>query len=303
MLLASQLGPPFIGHGASGVITKFKVRRSILHPSDPKLPGWGVELETPGGVVLRVFNSHLTAYPYGPYMLRDGKTVREVEEQMGALQGNQMARLLKELIEPLLCKECEREKGVEEASAGVVSLVIGDHNIPSHLDHTEETLRESSYAAARGLWEDNADVDKPRPKNYAVDTSRLARWPVSRSLEEAGFKDAFRICHPDPVSVPGVTWTCGTTTTPHHSTPHHTTTHHHSYSLILIKSGAPKGVFEHNEVHDRIDYIYYHDNPQHVFPLQAETIDCIPDTPNGKKVFWPTDHRAVWVRLVYFMNS
>ncbi|HJP32923.1 MAG TPA: endonuclease/exonuclease/phosphatase family protein [Candidatus Latescibacteria bacterium] len=59
-------------------------------------------------------------------------------------------------------------------------IVAGDFNSPSHLDWGEDT--------------------RPRHRDLVVD------WPVSRSMERAGFVDAFRHLHPDPVSVPGFTW-------------------------------------------------------------------------------------------------
>lgn len=54
-------------------------------------------------------------------------------------------------------------------------------------------------------------------------------------------------------------------------------------------------------MHDRIDYIYYHNNlAGKAIPLQADTIDTIPRKENGEEVYWPSDHRAVWVRMGYF---
>lgn len=32
-------------------------------------------------------------------------------------------------------------------------------------------------------------------------------WPTSRALAAAGFVDAFRAAHADPVAAPGMTWT------------------------------------------------------------------------------------------------
>ena len=51
-------------------------------------------------------------------------------------------------------------------------------------------------------------------------------WPVSKALADAGFRDSYREVHPDPVAVPGFTWT-------------------------------PPGTLESvpDEVHDRIDWV------------------------------------------------
>ncbi len=71
------------------------------------------------------------------------------------------------------------------AKTGVPSFVMGDFNVPSHLDWTP------------------AVVAGGRVK-LAVD------WPVTRIMADAGFTDSFRAVHPDPVAVPGLTWTAGT---------------------------------------------------------------------------------------------
>ncbi|MGL6211319.1 MAG: endonuclease/exonuclease/phosphatase family protein, partial [Paracoccaceae bacterium] len=64
------------------------------------------------------------------------------------------------------------------AASGVPVLLTGDFNAASHLD----------WAAA-----------VPYP----------VEWPVSKLIEGAGFVDTFRAVHPDPVAVPGLTWTPG----------------------------------------------------------------------------------------------
>ena len=64
-------------------------------------------------------------------------------------------------------------------------FLTGDFNSPSHLDWTP------AVAAVRD--------DVPYPFD----------WPVSRALADAGFRDSYREVHPDPVAVPGFTWTPG----------------------------------------------------------------------------------------------
>ena len=64
----------------------------------------------------------------------------------------------------------------------VAVVVTGDFNEPSALDWTEA-------AVAAGQ------------KPVAVD------WPFTRALMDAGFTDAYRAVHPDPVARPAYTWT------------------------------------------------------------------------------------------------
>ncbi len=60
-------------------------------------------------------------------------------------------------------------------------LVGGDWNCPSHLDWTEATTAAFSHRRALSL-------------------------PVSTLVHEKGFLDTFRTVHPDPVAMPGNTW-------------------------------------------------------------------------------------------------
>ena len=66
-------------------------------------------------------------------------------------------------------------------AASVPVLVGGDWNTPSHLDWTVDTAR--VYRHRRG-----------------------AALPVSTAMHDAGFVDAFRAIHPNPVQHPGITW-------------------------------------------------------------------------------------------------
>ncbi|MEM7198913.1 MAG: VCBS repeat-containing protein [Planctomycetota bacterium] len=82
-------------------------------------------------------------------------------------------------------------------------------------------------------------------------------WPVSMALEAAGFRDMYREVHSDPSQERGFTWS----------------------------PGYPKGRLELDEVHDRIDMIYFRPGGgQPYSAIQAYTMDESP---------WPSDHGAV----------
>jgi endonuclease/exonuclease/phosphatase family metal-dependent hydrolase len=124
------------------------------------------------GRMVAIGNVHLPATPYGPELVRDGKSAAEV------LKTERETRLgeIRPYLRPL----------ARQARAGVPTFLTGDFNSPSHLDWTPET------AAVR-----------PQVK-YPL------RWPVSAALEGAGFRDSYREVYPDPVARPGLTWTAGT---------------------------------------------------------------------------------------------
>jgi hypothetical protein len=124
------------------------------------------------GRVIAIGNVHLPATPYGPEMVRDGKSAAKV------LKMERETRLpaIRPYLRPL----------ARQAARGVPSFLTGDFNSPSHLDWTPET------AAVR------TQVKYP------------LRWPVSAALANAGFRDSYREVYPDPVARPGLTWTAGT---------------------------------------------------------------------------------------------
>jgi endonuclease/exonuclease/phosphatase family metal-dependent hydrolase len=107
-------------------------------------------------------------------------------------------------------------------------IMFGDFNVGSHLDWTNAT--------------------KVIHHDYAIE------WPVSKTMEKAGFKDSFREMNIDPLLDPGYTWTPRAAT-----------------------SSTKYGL------RDRIDYIYY---KGHMTPIESKVIDYHP-------IMFPSDHAGV----------
>jgi endonuclease/exonuclease/phosphatase family metal-dependent hydrolase len=122
------------------------------------------------GRVVAVANVHLPSTPYGPYQVRRGWPRSKVLALERSLRLPALHRVLQEL---------------PELAEKMPVFLTGDFNSPSYLDWTP------AVAAAR----------KEVP--YAV------RWPASRALADAGFRDSYRDAHPDPVQDPGFTWSPG----------------------------------------------------------------------------------------------
>ena len=178
---------------------------------------------TPGGFVA-IANVHLPSDPYGPYWVRDGVSREAV------LDLERATRL------PAIRRQLEVLPGLAEA--GLPVFLTGDFNSPSHLDWTPA-------------------VDAVREEvRYPVS------WPVSAALAEAGFRDSYREVHPDPVAVPGFTWT-------------------------------PPGTLESvpDEVHDRIDWVLVH-GPATTLDTQLVGEAGGPDVDIERDPY-PTDHRGV----------
>lgn len=189
----------------------------------PGADGAYVFVELAPGKIVAVANAHPPSDPYGPFLVRDGLTPAEVLANEAATRMPAIQTQLK-VLPPL-------------AAAGIPVFLTGDFNTPSHLDWT------AAVAAVR-----------PHVR-YSLD------WPMSKVMAAAGFRDSFREVHPDPVAVPGFTWT----------------------------PGGPE--CDLNEVHDRIDWILV-SGP--VVTLSSEILGEV----GGADVTYsvdrfPSDHRAV----------
>ena len=155
-----------LGWPYESVRTQVVSKLPIIEP--PGADGRYVFIEIEPGAVVALSNVHLPSDPYGPYYVRDGQPVDEV------LKLEQDTRL------PAVQERLDVLPALVEA--GIPAFLTGDFNAPSHLDWT---------AAAVGS----------RP-----DLLYPVAWPVSTAVEAAGFRDAYRELHPDPVKDPGLTW-------------------------------------------------------------------------------------------------
>ncbi len=138
----------------------------IIDP--PGADGRYVYIEVAPGTVVALSNVHLPSDPYGPYLVRDGGTL---DAALKLEQDTRMPAIQGRLdVLPALVGE------------GIPTFLTGDFNSPSHLDWT---------AANVGVL--------PQVK-YPIE------WPVSKAIVAAGFTDAYRALHPDPIADPGLTW-------------------------------------------------------------------------------------------------
>jgi hypothetical protein len=196
-------------------------RFPIVDP--PGADGLYVWVEVLPGSFVAIGNVHLPSDPYGPYAIRDGATLDEVLDLETSVRLPAIQASIAAL-QPL-------------AAAGMPTFLTGDFNSPSYLDWT-------------------AAVSAVRPEvPYPVD------WPVSEALANAGFRDSYREVHPDPLAVPGFTWT----------------------------PGGPEG--DPREVHDRIDWVL-DSGPATALDSTVVGEAGGPDVGIGFDP-WPTDHRGV----------
>ncbi len=151
-----------------------------------------------------------------------------------------------------------------EVAAGSVVLFGGDFNEPSGLDWTESTR-------------DSAD-------HHGV----VVDWPCTAMLRDAGFMDAYRIVHPDPLTHPGYTYPSDNPLVP-----------------VSKLAWAPEA-----DERDRIDYVFYYPRSD-MHPVEASIVGPRGSIKRGERYVertsdefieplgvWPTDHKGVLVKFV-----
>ena len=154
------------------------------------------------------------------------------------------------------------EESAKDLAEGKTVIIGGDFNEPSHLDWGVSTS---------GLRDHNGAT---------------VRWDCSAMLEEAGFTDAYREKHPDPVTWPGITYPAGNEEA--------------RKAGLNSLSWAPEA-----DERERIDFIYYH-SPSASFSVKSGTIvgpaatvirdrivkDRRQDQVLEPDAIWPSDHRG-----------
>jgi len=200
------------GNTDSAILSRFPITQTLRT---------GVRVQVAAGKEAFVFDTHLAAYPYQPYDLRDHLITTEAQ----AIAGANSARSAQ--INAVL------GEAAPYIASGRAVFLTGDMNEPSHLDWTEA-------AATAGI--------------HAIKVA----WPASTATVNAGFRDSYRLIHPNAVTFPGNTWT-----------------------------PMPAA----NEVHDRIDFVYSAGagvtttNSQIVGESTTKADIVVPS--------YPSDHRAL----------
>lgn len=113
-----------------------------------------------------VWSVHLEHSDYGPYRTQD------LEHHADQVFGQAGEQLRDQQIAAVLH---ETERLTADSANSIPVIISGDFNVPSPLD-----------------WN---GVTRPQ-----------AAWPATSRMETAGYTDAFRAIHPDPVAAPGLTW-------------------------------------------------------------------------------------------------
>ena len=171
---------------AIGILSKFRpdsIEKAAIVPGDEGRAMVKL-LTTINGKQVAFYSCHLDYRHYECYMPRgySGTTWEKIEapvtDEQTVLEANRLAYR----DESIKAFVAEARKDIARGRAVILG---GDFNEPSHLDWQDNT---------KDLWDHHGAV---------------IHWDCSMMLQQAGFKDAYRETHPDPVRCPGFTFPAG----------------------------------------------------------------------------------------------
>lgn len=211
-----------------------------------------------GGREIALYAAHLDYENYAVYLPRgySGSTWKRLPAPLldkNAVLADNLASKRDEGIRDFLLA------AKDDLKKGRLVFLGGDFNEASHLDWT---------AATRNKFDHNGMV---------------IPWQNSLSLYKNGFKDSYRVLHPNPVSHPGFTFPAG------------------NPAVAIDKLTWAPGVDE----RDRIDFIYYHPDrdlrliESSVVGPKTSIVKSQMVTEETEDHFieplgvWPTDHKGV----------
>jgi len=229
--LAGMLGwhyhkPTEAAVGANiGVISRYPIVETV---GDGTL---GATIQLPSGGRFTLFNVHFAHAPYQPYQLlnipyANAPFLKTAEQAVAAANAARRGQV-KALLAAI------------QQNGETAAVITGDFNEPSCLDWT--------------------------PAVVAAQRQPLAvQWPTTKALLDAGFVDAYRKVHPDPIQRPGMTWT---------------------------PTARPDDPQDH---HDRIDFVLVRGT------VEVQAAEVVGEAKNNADIViapYPSDHRAVVATL------
>ncbi|MDX1404554.1 MAG: endonuclease/exonuclease/phosphatase family protein [Woeseiaceae bacterium] len=156
---------------------------------------------------------------------------------------------------------------LDDAAAAVAAAENARGAAVDRLLKVSAELPEAALTIVCGDFNEPSHLDWTRRAAESGRQPLTVPFPASRKLADAGFVDAYRASWPDEVAYPGLTWTSLPVPDPH------------------------------QEHHDRIDFVYLKGKAVRVMDAavageSGETADIVIQP-------WPSDHRAVLVRVSY----
>jgi endonuclease/exonuclease/phosphatase family metal-dependent hydrolase len=157
----------------------------------------------------------------------------------------------------LITTEAQAIAAANAARSGSVSSLLSQMSAP---------LASGSPVFLTGDFNEPSYLDWTQAAaNAGLHFGKKVDWPTSQAVANAGLVDSFRQLRPDIINDQGNTWT----------------------------PGSPAPTLDANEVHDRIDFVYY--AGPNVIPVSSKTLGYNANDGNTDIAIqpYPSDHRAV----------
>jgi len=169
--IANALGFHATPDGDVSIVSRFPIVASI-----PASGGRGVTIELGPGQRVHLFNCHLTAYPYGPYDLKNGRTQGFIINQENSTRMPALNQLLSAMSPYLATAE--------------PCFLVGDFNAPSHFDYASFPWPTSIACTNAGLIDSYHllhSSNRKYPGMFAFDEPGITWTPMTNQEPEGVF--------------------------------------------------------------------------------------------------------------------
>ena len=176
--IATQLGYHVLGANDDSIVSRYPIVNSLITGNSR-----GVTVEVSPGQRVHLFDCHLTAYPYGPYDLKNGRTQdfiinQEHQTRMPAL--NQLLATMRPYL-----------NGPDPV------FLVGDFNAPSHFDYANFPWPTSIACTNAGLIDSYFEMhpgNRKFPPQFAFDDPGIT-WTPMTAQEPEGVFDRIDFVH------------------------------------------------------------------------------------------------------------
>jgi hypothetical protein len=176
--IATNLGFHVLGANDCSIVSRYPIVSSQLLGNSR-----GVTVELSPGQRVHLFNCHLTAYPYGPYDLKNGQSQGFIITQENNVRMPGLNQLLAGM-QPLVA-------GSEPC------FLVGDFNAPSHLDYANFPWPTSVACVTAGLGDSYRELhaaNRKFPGQFAYDEPGIT-WTPKIAQEPEGVFDRIDFVH------------------------------------------------------------------------------------------------------------
>lgn len=170
--IAAGLGYHVQPDGDSSMVSRYPILASISASG-----GRGATIELGPGQRVHLFNCHLTAYPYGPYDLKAGRTTAFILNQENTTRMPALTNLLNAMT-PFI-------------ATGEPCFLTGDFNAPSHFDYTNFPWPTSVAPVNAGLGDSYYELhsgNRKFPGPFAYNEPGIT-WTPKTAQEPEGVFD------------------------------------------------------------------------------------------------------------------